>query len=424
MEDRFKLINYDTPQVKYVGPNKPPMPQHIALNQVPPLCFLVSQNISQRRASENDLVFFQNVITDPKCPEYNGYNTRSCREAGVLPQPKTFLPLIDRPPADPDTLKTAIEKSLSLVKKSNSGILILTCDQQLYKVTIDIFFNEPAYFNNVVTILRGMHMLMNFGHAVSLIMGGSGLKEILAGTFGSADKILSGKKYPQNFMALCMVAEVVLQTVLHEEGISSFSELLSAFDKHAVGSRTAKLWRDNFIKPVIIMMSFSRAAHEGDWFLHLSVAEALLPYFFAAGCHNYSRYGELYIHHMKGLKPEFMRKLHNGVFVCHIPGIYNSTWTDMLIETTYMCLGHGPAGTIGLTTGWKQVITWALSFAMCGELSRNVKQMSNDKEQPVQTHHKEESQSRIKIDQDDRQRIQNTLCVLIHLMSPLMLMGL
>ena len=131
-------------------------------------------------------------------------------------------------------------------------------------------------------------MLMNFGHAVSLIMGGSGLKEILAGTFGSVDKILSGKKYPQNFRSLCMVAEVVLQTVLHEEGISSFNELLSALDKHAVGSRTAKLWRDNFIKPVIIMMSFSRAAHEGDWFLHLSVAEALLPYFFAAGCHNYS----------------------------------------------------------------------------------------------------------------------------------------
>ena len=115
MEDRFKLINYDTPQIKYVGPNKPPMPQHIALNQVPPLWFLVSQNISQRRASENDLVFFQNVITDPKCPEYNGYNTRSCREAGVLSQPKTevsFLPLIDRPPADPDTMKTAIEKSI------------------------------------------------------------------------------------------------------------------------------------------------------------------------------------------------------------------------------------------------------------------------------------------------------------------------
>ena len=58
---------------------------------------------------------------------------------------------------------------------------------------------------------------------------------------------------------------------------------------------------------------------------------------------------------MKGLKPELMRKLQNGASVCHIPGIYSSIWTDMLIETTYLCLGHGPAGTIGLTTGWKQV---------------------------------------------------------------------
>ena len=37
---------------------------------------------------------------EQKCPEYNGFNTRLCREAVMLPQPKTgaaILPLIDRP---------------------------------------------------------------------------------------------------------------------------------------------------------------------------------------------------------------------------------------------------------------------------------------------------------------------------------------
>ena len=37
-----------------------------------------------------------------------------------------------------------------------------------------------------------------------------------------------------------------------------------------------------------------------------------------------------------------MKKLKDGAFVRHIPGTYNATWTDMLIESTYMRLGHGP----------------------------------------------------------------------------------
>ena len=50
--------------------------------------------------------FFRDVITNPNCPEYSGYNTRWCRQSGMLPLPKTdviFLPLIDNPSADPDT---------------------------------------------------------------------------------------------------------------------------------------------------------------------------------------------------------------------------------------------------------------------------------------------------------------------------------
>ena len=50
--------------------------------------------------------FFRDVITNPNCPEYNGYNIRWCRQSGMLPLPKTdviFLPLIYNPSADPDT---------------------------------------------------------------------------------------------------------------------------------------------------------------------------------------------------------------------------------------------------------------------------------------------------------------------------------
>ena len=58
------------------------------------------------------------------------------------------------------------------------------------------------------------------------------------------------------------------------------------------------------------------------------------PYFRSAGCHNYARYAIFYVHHMKGLDPVMMKKLQYGAFVRHIPGIYNSTWKDMFIETS------------------------------------------------------------------------------------------
>ena len=56
--------------------------------------------------------------------------TRDCivtREAGMLPEPKikvAFLQLVDRSPAHHDTIKTAIEKGLSLVRAAGDIILI------------------------------------------------------------------------------------------------------------------------------------------------------------------------------------------------------------------------------------------------------------------------------------------------------------
>ena len=93
-----------------------------------------------------------------------------------------------------------------------------------------------------------------------------------------------------SFHALCMVAEEVLRPIVQEDGVCSFSDLITLLDQCTSHSWTTKLWRDNYITPVIIMMSFSQTAHEGDWVLHMSAAESMLPYFHSAGCHNYAQY--------------------------------------------------------------------------------------------------------------------------------------
>jgi len=104
-----------------------------------------------------------------------------------------------------------------------------------------------------------------------------------------------------------------------------------------------------------------------------------------------------------------LKKLQEGAFVRHIPGIYNSTWTDMFIETTYMRLGHGPAGTTGIATDCHQMVKWALSFALTAEVAQLVLAMNNNEQQTLHTHHKEETEGRIKVDKADRLSLRNTL---------------
>ena len=83
------------------------------------------------------------------------------------------------------------------MRAAGDDMLIFTADQQLYKIVKDILFYQPTYFESVIPELGGIYMIMNVIHATDGIMAGSEMNEILAGTFGSVEKMLSGKKYPQ-----------------------------------------------------------------------------------------------------------------------------------------------------------------------------------------------------------------------------------
>ena len=67
------------------------------------------------------------------------------------------MPLIDLPPANHDTILTALIKGLSLMKDRENEYLIFTADQQLYKIVIDIMFHQPSYFNTVFPVLGYAH---------------------------------------------------------------------------------------------------------------------------------------------------------------------------------------------------------------------------------------------------------------------------
>ena len=186
--------------------------------------------------------------------------------------------------SDPNTVLTSITRGFEVTCDSNQDILVLTCDQHIYKTVVDITFHQPELLKSIVVILGGMHFLMDFVGCVGTLMADSGLNEIMSTTFGSVEKMLQGETYPQNIRALRLLTEELLRPVFEKENarLTSMGDLEDVLDELAAQSRTTKMWVNNVIKPTFLVMRFCRASHEGDWPLHITTAEAMVAYMFAA----------------------------------------------------------------------------------------------------------------------------------------------
>ena len=118
-----------------------------------------------------------------------------------------YIPLIDMVPSDPDTMMTAMYEAQKLTVKCGQTFTLLTADQQLYCVMVNVLWVHPELFPNFFPCLGGMHMLMSFVGCIGVLMANTGLEEVLKAAFGGAACMLTGKNFPQNVRALRMLCE-------------------------------------------------------------------------------------------------------------------------------------------------------------------------------------------------------------------------
>ena len=276
-----------------------------------------------------------------------------------------------------------------------------------------------AYCSKVA--LTGFHIisLMSFVGCIGTLMAESGLADIMSAVFGGVQKMLTGKKIPQNVRAIRMVAEEILRGLLEGTTIACKDDLMKLLEELANRSKTTKLWVEVLIKPVFIMMMFIRAEREGDWPLHLEAFSQMMPYFFAAGHVHYARYGLIYLRAMESLSEPVLCHFMKGEHVMrHVRGIWNGIWSDMFIETTFMRYGHGKGGIIGITLKPETLKTWALSLHICSVLESDLADMANSENTSDQTSHKEESKARINTDAHDRLGIKQKLELCLDPLDP------
>ena len=176
---------------------KPSMSNSYAQRGVVPLKILCSQSIMVARSEAIDFQFIKEILTQPSVPDFAGYNTKQMRESGQITKTKSkliFRPLINKTLSDPSTMLTAMCDIEDASHQAGQQVTVFTCDQQLYRVIMDIIWEDPVRWKHFYPRIGGMHWLMSFVGAVGKLMKNSGLNLLMKTAFAGVGKMASGQK--------------------------------------------------------------------------------------------------------------------------------------------------------------------------------------------------------------------------------------
>ena len=201
----------------FKGQKRPSIPNSYAQRGFLPLRILCSQSIIVATSEAIDFQFMKEILTQPSVPDFAGYNTKKMRESGQIVKTKSkliFRPLINKTPSDRSMMLTAMCDTEDASHQAGIQVTVFTCDQQLYRVIMDIIWEDPVRWKHFYTRIGGMHWLMSFVGAVGKLMKNSGLDLLMKTAFPGVEKMLLGKKFPQNVRALRIVVIELLRPLI------------------------------------------------------------------------------------------------------------------------------------------------------------------------------------------------------------------
>ena len=324
------------PEMKiFKGQKKPSMPKSYAQRGALRLRIVCSQSIMVARSEAIDFQFMKEILTQPSVPDFAGYNTKQMRESVQIMKTKSkliFRPLINKTPSDPSMMLTVMCDIEDASHQAGQPVTVFTCDQQLYQVIMDIIWEDPVRWKYFYACIGGMHWLMIFVGAVGKLMKNSGLDLLMKTAFAGVEKMLLGKKFPQNVRALRIVVTELLRPLIDVNTCQD--DFTATLQELSNKSKLAEHWIQNLIYPAFIMMMYIRGEGEGEFGLHLYACKKMVPYSFATGHWNYARDSIVYMRTMEKLPECLVKKFMNGEHVVRIQnGLFNGIWSDMAIES-------------------------------------------------------------------------------------------
>lgn len=154
-------------------------------------------------------------------PGWNGYLEQLTKNEKNFPTSQVmFLPFIDHPASNVDTIYTTLHQALDIAKSHGQKTCVITFDQPLYYKAREMVAVSETNSNlcKVVVKLGGFHMFMSFLGSIGHIMDGSGLKEALGKIYAmnSVDKMLSGHAYSRSIRGHTLL-RLALSMIIFED---------------------------------------------------------------------------------------------------------------------------------------------------------------------------------------------------------------
>ena len=110
-----------------------------------------------------------------------------------------YLPIIQAPAHDIDTLNTAIIRFHHVTKSLNQKHIVITVDEALFPKLMELKWNVPEYKEILIPCLGGLHTAMNFHRILGQHMQDCGLMDmwVNSGIIGpnAAEHVMAGKSY-------------------------------------------------------------------------------------------------------------------------------------------------------------------------------------------------------------------------------------
>ena len=265
----------------YNGPSKlnPPPLSAVALSPEE----TVQADTARAMARARYAAWLSHVHTEDTPVEWAGFNAYLDRQEASTSTKKpntlvVFGPLLDAPPAHPDTVLTTLIYLENTLNTFGMQYAHLSVDLQLYQIPCLVQWSDPCRWTSLVLHPGMMPTLMSFIGCIGTLKKASGVDVLLTAAFGGVAGIITGK---------------------------SWTNALRAYvPSHCL------------IKPTLLALHLLRAQRDGDFLLQQVSLEAMMPYFFAAGHMNYARYITWYLRNVENLPTTAKNDLMEGAYVC------------------------------------------------------------------------------------------------------------
>lgn len=363
----------------------------------------------------------RNFEEDAKFPNWSQYNN-IISENKIPVSDIFYLPFINNPPTEFDTIYTSMVRLVELADAINQNHII-TADLAIYSKAQEILWNNPEPLKDKVTLmLGGMHLNMAFIASLGYIFSDGGLYTILTETDIYAENtcrmMLEGKQYSRAIRGLTLVGDALsrlffqsllnwcksqenltfltpelnqnLQSLIQDFTNSTFCrnrfeeflKLINSLDEIILNfvvsgssiSNTFKYWH-SLLEGVDLMWRLLRSERNGDFSSHLCAVYDTLPYLAAAGRNLYLKWVPVYLSDMENLKvkvPYMFKYLSEGNFVVKKTSekFFNCVASDMALEQSINKDCKSSAGIIGFSQKPTALHRWITTRHILGEYSK------------------------------------------------------